>query len=311
LIKLSLSTLPKSSNQKTGWPWTKEDKNLPSIFTEDSSWPRISIVTPSYNQGLFIEETIRSVLLQDYPNLEYIIIDGGSNDNSVEIIRKYEPWLTYWKSEPDRGQSHAINKGFVCATGDILAWLNSDDIYAPGVLIHVAEKLGGKNNTLLVGSSTEINEQSQFTGKLDERKPHWEEILYDVSTFPQPSVFWTRDLWLSTGGLDEPLHLMMDYDLWLRMQPYVEQIIFSDLVYSSYRRHPGQKGARLGLGPNGLAKRAGIARRAARLRGEPVLKWLGRVWLLRIKKATNLYHIYGSGYHWQVLREVLTHSSEI
>ena len=108
---------------------------------DGKTWPKISIVTPSYNQGEFIERTIRSVLLQGYPNLEYIIIDGGSTDRSVELIGKYEPFIRYWVSEPDKGQSNAINKGFQHASGGIFAWLNSDDIYLPGALVAVAKAL--------------------------------------------------------------------------------------------------------------------------------------------------------------------------
>src|SRR5215469_2917833 len=113
-----LADLPPPPAGHTGWPWTIESMPSPPARTDGSPWPTISIVTPSYNQGQFIEETIRSVLLQGYPALEYIIIDGGSTDQSVEIIKKYEPWLTYWISESDRGQSHAINKGFKRATGE-------------------------------------------------------------------------------------------------------------------------------------------------------------------------------------------------
>ncbi len=123
---------------KTGWPWTHTPQNTQAVTTEGRHWPKISIVTPSFNQGQFLEETIRSVLLQGYPNLEYIIIDGGSTDNSLEIIKRYEPWLSYWVSERDQGQTEALNKGFASASGEWMAWLNSDDIYLPGTLMKIA-----------------------------------------------------------------------------------------------------------------------------------------------------------------------------
>ena len=135
----TLSESPPLSPGKTGWPWAEKNLQLPDTMPGGSPWPRISIVTPSCNQGRFLEETIRSVLLQGYPNLEYVIIDGGSSDGSVDIIRKYESQLAYWDSRPDSGMYYAINEGFAHSTGDIMAWLNSDDMYTPWSLRVVGE----------------------------------------------------------------------------------------------------------------------------------------------------------------------------
>jgi glycosyltransferase involved in cell wall biosynthesis len=308
----TLAELPLPPSGKTGWPWTERSPQLPEIMPDGSPWPKISIVTPSYNQGQFIEETIRSVLLQGYPNLEYIIIDGGSTDGSVEIIKKYEPWLTYWVSEKDRGQSHAINKGFARATGEIMAWLNSDDIYAPEALNKVAKALYGKKRTLLVGASISTNNPDRLEGKLDCRHPSWSELLYDVKTFPQPSVFWTRDLWEQTGGLDEDLDLVMDYDLWLRMQPYILEVIFDGTVLSIARNHPEMKSILHAHDPLLGQKRVKVALRAAILRGESPFVWLLKVWFYRLSKAIkkrDLYLIYGRGYHWETFGAVMNYLS--
>ena len=190
-----------------------------------SDLPRISIVTPSYNQGAFIEQTIRSVLDQEYPDLEYIVIDGGSNDNSVDIIRKYSDALTSWVSEPDRGQSHAINKGFAQASGDIFGWLNSDDRLEPGCLEVVADAFMRNPETgVFVGHGRKVDTAGEtvYYKKPDEltfeRLCGW----MNGGNFMQPSCFFRRSAWESAGPLDEDIHIAMDVDLWLRMIKKVE-----------------------------------------------------------------------------------------
>jgi glycosyltransferase involved in cell wall biosynthesis len=183
---------------------------------DGSPWPRISIVTPSYNQGQFLEETIRSVLLQGYPNLEYIIVDGGSTDGSVDIIRKYEPWLAHWESEKDRGQSHAINKGFQRATGKIVAWLNSDDFYYPSALSHAAEQFRQNPAAGLVYGNCDLVDEGGAFLRVKGGSWDYERLLGQVY-FGQPATF-INPLGLSDAGdLDESLHIPLDWDLWLRI----------------------------------------------------------------------------------------------
>jgi len=212
----TLKELTPPPSGKSGWPWTDESPQMPDTMPRGFPWPRVSLVTPSYNQGKFIEETIRSVLLQGYPNLEYMIIDGGSTDESLDIIRQYEPWLAYWVSEPDRGQSHAINKGFRRASGDIIAYLNSDDMYLPGALCEGVQFLAEhKDVDIVYGDCRVVDKESQtiFLG----RGRDFDLIVELCRNFVyQPTVFMRRKLLELVGYLDEDLHYAMDLDYWLR-----------------------------------------------------------------------------------------------
>lgn len=211
--------MPPTPPSRTGWPWTEGSEQLPDTMSDGSPWPRVSIVTPSYNQAQFIEETIRSVLLQGYPNLEYIIIDGGSTDGSVEIIQKYEPWLTYWVSEPDEGQADAISKGFARAKGDVVAYLNSDDVYLPGAIScavsHFAQDSG---LALLHGDLLLVDASTSKVGKRHGKEGDFLRFFLRLSNpILQPSTFLTREALEAVGGVDAAFHFAMDYDLWCRV----------------------------------------------------------------------------------------------
>jgi glycosyltransferase involved in cell wall biosynthesis len=220
VMLLKLSQLPLVSPEKINWPWEAQVVPLSCQMPNGQSWPKITVITPSYNQAEYLEQTIRSVLLQGYPVLEYIVIDGGSTDNSVEILRRYEPWLSSWVSEPDRGQSHAINKGFAQATGQILCWLNSDDYLLPGALKTVAETLADHTgNVALVGDCLKVNmldgSTQYFYGRFESRQRLFQ--FWQGYHMHQPAIFWRREVFEAVGGLDESLHLTMDFDYWARI----------------------------------------------------------------------------------------------
>ena len=202
--------------------------------------PKISIVTPSYNQGKYLEETISSVLAQEYPNLEYIIVDGGSGDNSVSIIKKYESQIHSWVSEKDSGQSEAINKGFKRASGEIISWLCSDDIYLPGTLHKVANHFTNHPGAIMIhGKSVLFDESGK--GKVIGADPENLALRYfTVIPFPQPSSFFRKKLIDEQGLLREDLHFAMDYDLLVRAA-LGYQIIPVDDIFSKYRLHKDSK----------------------------------------------------------------------
>jgi len=211
--------------------------------------PKISIITPSYNQGKFIEKTITSVLNQNYPNLEYIIIDGGSSDETIEIIKRYEHQLTYWISEKDNGQGDAINKGLKKASGEIVAWLNSDDWYEKNALHKVAafwEK--NKSFDILQGEARfyfDNNEDVNFTTSYNEGASLERLLKYWRSDKdcnpPQPSVFIRGTLFKELGQLDTHYHYAMDYDLWLKTLTAGYKFSYIAELLSNYRFHDSSK----------------------------------------------------------------------
>lgn len=210
--------LPAAPNGKSGWPWTTTVADVPPTLPDGAPWPRVTVVTPSFNQAPFLEETIRSVLLQGYPNLEYLIIDGGSTDGSLEIIKKYEPWLAYWVSEPDNGQSQAINKGFRRATGDVLAWLNSDDFYYPRAIVTAVEALHASPEVGFVHSEYDVvDRQSRHIRRIDEFARTVVELVEYGGTIGQPTVFMRRSALEQVGFLREDLYMIMDFELWVRL----------------------------------------------------------------------------------------------
>jgi glycosyltransferase involved in cell wall biosynthesis len=204
-------------------------------------YPLISIITPSYNQAGFLEETIQGVLGQDYPHKEYLVIDGGSSDGSIEIIRRYAQQISYWVSAPDRGQSHAINKGFATAKGEVLAWLNSDDTYMAGALTAVAECFFQHPEVDLIYGNFIYTD---FNGKALRRRHVFSSMSYEALLYHdylgQPAVFFRRSLWEKVGPLDESLHYCMDWELFLRMWKICRPMHLNK-VLATYRIHKNAK----------------------------------------------------------------------
>lgn len=240
---LKLKELPPPPIGKTGWPWTESKIKTADIKFEKNQLPLISIVTPSLNQGEFIEETIRSVLLQKYPNIEYIIIDGGSKDNTIEIIQKYEKFLKYWISEIDKGQSDAINKGFNKSSGDIFNWINSDDYYEPNTLIEVSNNFLNKDINVYCGISR-IFGNGKCT--LSEGTTVYFKNLEKTVAFAkidQPATFFKKEIWDKQGELNINLNYVMDKEFWIRylLNYGTNGIVKNNKQLVNYRLHEKSK----------------------------------------------------------------------
>ncbi len=205
-----------ASNKRKEWPWERTGFSV-SVDLE-TKWPRLTIIMPSYNQGNLIEESIRSVFLQDYPNLEFMIIDGGSSDNSLNIIKKYSNSLSYWESKPDKGQAHAINKGMRLATGEFASWLNSDDYLFPGALFAMGSAcLQFPNAVGIYGAGTKVLLTGEKYKDVPPPDPSPTVFRHSMCVL-QPSLFFRLRDFFAVGGLDESLHFAMDWDLLLKLQ---------------------------------------------------------------------------------------------
>lgn len=244
-------------SQHQQWPWNYPIRRGSTTFPDGKTLPKISIITVTFNQGKYLEETIRSVLMQGYPNLEYIVIDGCSTDNTGAILERYRNELTHCIVEPDDGQSNALNKGFSLATGEIFAWLNSDDCYLPQTLFRIAAAFEQFQGIDMVVGGCQLRHDfspapfkthhSQFP--LGEPLPLPLERLLDLENcwkqgefFYQPEVFWTRELWERSGAhVNEQLFYSMDYELWLRMAQQQAQVLHIPDPLALYRMHEAQK----------------------------------------------------------------------
>lgn len=237
----SIKDLPSPPFGKTGFPWT-EGTGIQYI---SENLPKISIITPSFNQGQFIEATIRSILLQNYTNLEYIIIDGGSTDETVSIIKKYEKWISYWVSETDNGQSDAINKGLAIATGDVFNWINSDDMLAPNAL----ETIGcffqsNPEAHIFIGKINNMDIDGQFTGssQMGFEADSIEKTML-MGSITQPSLFYRLEQVRILRGVDVRLYYCMDIEMWYRYLLYfgASNIVSRDTVLAYFRQHEAAK----------------------------------------------------------------------
>ncbi len=206
-----------------------------------SELPLVSIVTPSFNQAQYLEKTIRSVLEQDYPNLEYLIVDGGSTDGSLEIIKKYASRLAWWVSEPDCGQTEAINKGFSHANGQIYAWLNSDDTYQPGAIREAVDFLLRNPQIIMVyGDAQYIDENDRVIGDFPAAQTDLKRLRHGYVHIPQQASFFTAAGWKAVAPLDPSFYFAMDYDLWVRLAQ-IGPIIYHPRVWANFRLHQDAK----------------------------------------------------------------------
>jgi glycosyltransferase involved in cell wall biosynthesis len=292
-------TDPAFATPRTGWPWTDHVPRFSEKYKPFQHLPRIAIVTPSFNQGDYIEATIRSILLQRYPALDYVIMDGGSTDGTLDIVRRYQPWLTYWESTPDNGQYQAIGRGFSHTSGEIMLWLNSDDMLMPNSLWAVASIFASFPEVEWItgipflwtreGSFYQVLLQLKYHRRLmalaayEGRAIHW---------VMQEATVWRRTLWDRAGGRIETGHPYAgDFELWLRFASHAQLYTVAALIGGN-RQHPAQKTAAQDLycrDVDAVLKsrpKARIFNRVVRLR---FVKLMVRLFILTTKMRNHIY----------------------
>lgn len=244
-----IAELPPPPADLAGWPWTEGSHVLPQRMTDGTEWPRISVVSPSFNQARYLEATLRSILLQGYPNLEYFVLDGGSTDGSIDIIKRYAPWLTYWVSERDGGQSAAINRGLNMSSGALATWINSDDMLCQNALGNLADGWSIRSDSVYVGDCVYIDEHGQSLHTHRARVRTFEDLV-DVrhvwrgrprGHIVQPEVLFPRQLFVDVGGLDSGNHRTMDVDLWGRFFLAGAAFEYTHVPFAMFRVHADQK----------------------------------------------------------------------
>lgn len=233
---------PPLNSSRRGWPWTDFEPPRPPADVHPDAWPVITVVTPSFNQGAFLEETIRSILAQGYTRLEYIVLDGGSSDNSAEILAHYDGFIDHWESRPDAGQADAINRSFNMASGSVMGWLNSDDLYLPGALFTVGERFArAAELQLLYGEGWYLDEGSERVEPCRFVRRRFD-YTYLVNRDPilQPAAFWRRELWTAVGPLNTDLHWVFDWEWFIRAFT-VAQFDYLPEFLAGYRVQPAAK----------------------------------------------------------------------
>jgi len=235
-----LPELPPPPPGKRGWPWHVGAVSIPDA---DRDWPAITVITPSFQQGRFVEATLRSVLLQGYPNLQYVVVDGGSTDGSVDVIRRYAPWLASWTSERDDGQADAIDKGLRRADGAIVGWVNSDDRLLPGALFSIARAASRHPDAVAwAGRCRSVTPQGSLVYLQVPRGLTRDELADwgHAGQISQPACFFSRAAAERVGFLDPDLHYALDVDLWLKLAA-VGRFVACDEILAEETLHPDAK----------------------------------------------------------------------